>query len=137
MSIKSLPQVSAFSGRPCVPASLCARDYCDMVLEELALSEAGLLERAGEPEADRDAYRMLAQQAIHQRHAVTQRLCRLRAQHCRLIDEYRTLRRDRTGGQPSSLCLGVEKAGSLSSWREWLGALGSDVSRRRDGVGWS
>ncbi len=67
-------------------------DARDMALEALADSEAALVEQIGELRADRDAYRAVAQQAIHALHALTVECHRLRARHSRLIDEYRYLR---------------------------------------------
>lgn len=68
------------------------RDNRDLVIEQLADSEAELLERVAQFEADRDSYRLLAQQAIHMLHDLTQQRDRLRASHHRLLDEYRRLR---------------------------------------------
>lgn len=67
-------------------------DYRDLVIEMLVDSEADLLERPAHREADVDAYRLLALEAIHRLHDVTNQRNRLRAQHYRLLDEYRTLR---------------------------------------------
>ena len=68
------------------------QDYKDLVIEMLADSEAELCERNASVEADRDTYRMLAQEAIHALHHQTITLDRLRASHQRLIDDYRRLR---------------------------------------------
>jgi hypothetical protein len=66
--------------------------YCAMVIEELALAEAELLERVAHLEADLDAFRMLAQEAIHALASLTSQLDQLRRQHHHLLDECRTLR---------------------------------------------
>jgi hypothetical protein len=63
------------------------------VLEALADSEAALVERLASVEADRDIYRLLAQEGLHALHHQTVTLDRLRMAHYRLLDEYRALRR--------------------------------------------
>jgi hypothetical protein len=68
------------------------RDYRDTVIEELAASEAALIERVVVLEADRQAYRALAQAAIHSLHALTGERDRGRATQHRLLHEYRELR---------------------------------------------
>jgi hypothetical protein len=68
------------------------RDCRDIVITDLADAEAALLECLAWITADRNAFRVLAQQAIHQLHHEAQQLRKLRAQHHRLLDEYRHLR---------------------------------------------
>lgn len=58
----------------------------------LAASEAELVERIAVLTLERDAYRDLAQLAVHKLHGGQEELRRLREQHHRLIDEYRALR---------------------------------------------
>jgi hypothetical protein len=67
-------------------------DYRDLVIEILADSEAMLLSWIEDLISDRDAYRLLAQHAIHHCHAQYAQLTRLRTGHERLIAEYRVLR---------------------------------------------
>lgn len=67
-------------------------DYRDLAIEMLADSEAELLDRGVDLMIERDPYRTLARTAIHELHALTVKRDRLRAQHHRLLDEYRTLR---------------------------------------------
>lgn len=64
----------------------------EYVIEELAGCEAVLRERLASVEADRDIYRMLAQEGLHALHHQGVTLSRLRASHHRLLDEYRALR---------------------------------------------
>lgn len=68
------------------------RDYRDLVIAQFADDERQLLERLASAEDDRDAYRALAQQAIHSLHDLTARHERLRELHARLADDYRHLR---------------------------------------------
>lgn len=67
-------------------------DYRDLVIETLADAEAELIDRVVDLMIERDACRLLEQQAIHALHALTVERDRLRASHHRLIDEYRHLR---------------------------------------------
>lgn len=67
-------------------------DYRDLAIETLADAEAELLDRVVDLMIERDAYRLLAQQAIHRLRELTVERDQLRASHHRLIDEYRTLR---------------------------------------------
>jgi hypothetical protein len=53
-------------------------DYRDLVIEVLADSEAGLIERVHVLAAERDSYRILARAAIHYAHAQHLELLRLR-----------------------------------------------------------
>jgi hypothetical protein len=76
------------------------RDYRDLVIIDLAVSEAALLERVASLEQDVTAYRELAQQAIHaladqrrQHRSVRDDHDRLR-DHLRFIAEERWVRRD-------------------------------------------
>ncbi|MBI2187321.1 MAG: hypothetical protein HYU37_09430 [Acidobacteria bacterium] len=64
----------------------------DAVIEALADSEAALREGVVELTVERDAYRLVAVQALHRLHDMAQQLDRLREQHRRLGDEYRALR---------------------------------------------
>jgi hypothetical protein len=67
-------------------------DSRDLVIEMLAHSEATLLDELVEVVAQRDAYRLLAHEAIHHCHAKHVELARLRIGHERLIGEYRAFR---------------------------------------------
>lgn len=78
--------VGAASGHP------GPRDYRDAVIEMLADSEAALLERIANLEADVRIYRELAQEAIHQLHDALEQCDRLHAQHARVLEDYRRLR---------------------------------------------
>lgn len=69
-----------------------AADYRDLVIEMLAADEARALERLTSVEADRDAFQLVARQALHALHHLTQSHARLRRSHARLLDEYRTVR---------------------------------------------
>jgi hypothetical protein len=64
---------------------------CNLTVETLADSEAEWIERAMDAEADRDAYRLVALQAIDTYHHLAHAHDRLRASHARLLDEYRFL----------------------------------------------
>jgi hypothetical protein len=66
-------------------------DHRDLMITDLALSEAELLKRVASLEAEVAIYRELALQAIHALHDVTADRNRLRAQHHRLLDECRAL----------------------------------------------
>jgi hypothetical protein len=66
--------------------------YKDLVIADLADDAAAIAERAVIAEADRDAYQLLAQQAIHSLHTLTAERDTLRAQLWRLRGEYRHLR---------------------------------------------
>lgn len=68
------------------------RERDDMVMEDLVDSEAELRDALIVTTADRDAYRILSHQAIHALHDLTRQRDRLREQHARLLDEYRSLR---------------------------------------------
>lgn len=68
------------------------RDYRDLVIEMATDAEVLLVESLVRLKADRDAYRMLAQQAVQALHDRTRDLEALREQHHRLVDEYRHLR---------------------------------------------
>lgn len=76
------------------PTAPCTRHdrAADLVIEALALSEAELLQRVADLEADVAVYRELAQAGIHELHELTLSHERLRDQHQRLLDEYRHLR---------------------------------------------
>jgi hypothetical protein len=67
-------------------------DHRDLVIAELADSEAALLERVASLESDVVAYRSLALAALDALHDLTVQRDRLREQHHRLLDEYRRLR---------------------------------------------
>lgn len=67
-------------------------DSHDLVIDMLADSEAALMDGLVDLVIERDAYRLVAQQAIHALHDLARERDRLRAAHDRLIDEYRTLR---------------------------------------------
>jgi hypothetical protein len=67
-------------------------DSRDLVIEMLAHSEATLLDELVEVVAERDAYRRLALEAIHQCHAQMSELGRLRVVHRQLIGDFRALR---------------------------------------------
>jgi hypothetical protein len=77
-----------------VPSEGSARgsDCKDAVIEMLAHSEADLLERVRRLEADKVTYRELAQAGIQALHQLTIERNRWRAQHRRLVEEYRQLR---------------------------------------------
>jgi phosphohistidine phosphatase SixA len=62
------------------------------VIQELAAAEAALIEQLASVEADRDVYRMLAQEGIHALYHQARTLERLRASHDRLLNEFRALR---------------------------------------------
>jgi hypothetical protein len=64
----------------------------DLPLPVVTEDETALLNPVVDLTIERDSYRELAQQAIHQLHNVTQQLARLREQHDRLNDQYRCLR---------------------------------------------
>jgi hypothetical protein len=63
-----------------------------MVIELLADGEAAAWERVAEVEAQRNSYRELARQAIHELRNLTVERDRFRAAHHRLLNEYRHLR---------------------------------------------
>lgn len=67
-------------------------DFRDLVIADLAADEAKLVERLALAGADRDAWREMAQAAIHELADITQQHRRLREQHHRLLDEFRTVR---------------------------------------------
>ena len=67
-------------------------DYRDALIADLVDDQAALLERIALLEADVSIYREFAQQAVHAVHDATVHRHRLREQHQRLIDEFRTLR---------------------------------------------
>jgi hypothetical protein len=76
-----------------------AYDFRDLVIEDLAdqlvLYEeqiGGLAERAARAEAHRDAYRLVAVQAIHHSNDLHQKTLRLEQQANRLRDELRDIR---------------------------------------------
>lgn len=69
-----------------------SRDYRDAVIETFADTEAALLERVVELTIERDAYRLIAVQAVHALCDRRQQLDRLRAQHHRLQADYRGAR---------------------------------------------
>ena len=72
---------------------------CTALIEELADSEAALLERLASVAAERDVYRLLGLEAVSAVHHLTIERDRLRASHHRLLDEYRALR-ERLLGDP-------------------------------------
>ena len=78
---------------------MARRDYRDTVIAELAASEGALreqvmclAERAVLAEADRDAYRLAATQAIHQIHDLQLTVGDLRSRYHRALDDARRLR---------------------------------------------
>ena len=66
---------------------MTARDYRDDVIETLAMSEAGLIDRVVDLTIERDSYRLLAQQLLHALHHVTRERDVLREQ--RALDRQR------------------------------------------------
>jgi hypothetical protein len=68
------------------------RDSADLVIEMLADSEAELIDRVVDLMIERNAYRTLAQHAVHALHDMTIERDRLRTSQHRLINEYRPLR---------------------------------------------
>ncbi|MEP7306321.1 MAG: hypothetical protein ABJA98_12460 [Acidobacteriota bacterium] len=66
-------------------------DHRDLVIAELADSEALLRQRIASLEADVAIYREISQAGIHALHNLTVQLGRLRQQHERLVVEYRGL----------------------------------------------
>ena len=64
-------------------------DHRDLVIEELADREAGLLEQIVELTIERDSYRLLAHQSMHETHKQHVELGRLRTIYHRVCDEYR------------------------------------------------
>jgi hypothetical protein len=70
-------------------------DYCDRLLDSLAAHEADSLPDVLQLTAERESYRMLAQQAIRQLHHLSVEKGRLQDRHIRLLGELRALR---TGG---------------------------------------
>lgn len=78
---------------------MSGRDYRDDVIAELADSEGALqdqvmewTERAVRAEADRDAYRLVAKQSIHQNHDLQLTVDDLRTRYHRALDDARRLR---------------------------------------------
>ena len=69
------------------------RDYRDSVIEEFADQLQVMYERAIDAEADRDSYRLLAQQLLHALHHVTVHRDLLRDQG--VLDRPLNRRRDR------------------------------------------
>jgi chromosome segregation ATPase len=67
-------------------------DVVELVIAGLAQEIVEKSERIASLEADVVAYRELSQQGMHALHALTAQLDRLRQQHHRLLDEYRSLR---------------------------------------------
>ena len=67
-------------------------DICNDVIEDFAASEAALIDRVVDLTVERDAYRLVAVQAVHRLHDMAQQLDRLRDQHHRVQAEYRALR---------------------------------------------
>jgi len=63
----------------------------DLVIETLALSEAELLDRVAELEADVQVYRELALAGFDALRSLTRSHERLREQHQRVRDDYRAL----------------------------------------------
>ena len=68
------------------------RDHRDIVIEDLADSEAALIDRIVDLELDNRALRETLHAAVDGLHHITGERDRLWAQHHRLIDEYRALR---------------------------------------------
>jgi hypothetical protein len=68
----------------------------DTVLEALSDSETRLLERLEDMRAERDAYRLVAREAIHYCHTQHVALMHLRANHRRVVDEFRAARQRQT-----------------------------------------
>lgn len=67
-------------------------EHADAGVEVVALDEPTMLDHVVELTVERNAYRLLAQQAIHYCHAQHVELSRLRASRERLIVELRALR---------------------------------------------
>lgn len=67
-------------------------DIRDVAIETVTDHERLLIERLASVEADRDAYQLVAREAIHALHHLMRDHDRLRQQHYRLLDEYRSLR---------------------------------------------
>lgn len=65
-------------------------DDRDLVIREFADAEAALLDHVAALETEREAYRLLAQLAIHALYAITH--APIHEQHERLLDEHRHLR---------------------------------------------
>ena len=68
------------------------RDYRDLCIADLAQSEAALCERNAALEREREAYRLLAQEAIHALHALTCERDRLRCRLRLVVNELRARR---------------------------------------------
>jgi hypothetical protein len=66
--------------------------YRELVIADLADSEAALLKRVVELTLSAESYQLLARTAIHTLHARDRELQQLRESHHRLIGEYRRLR---------------------------------------------
>lgn len=67
-------------------------DYRDAVIETLAEAEATLADKIVALTSERDAYRLVAQQAIHICHAQYVELRGLSARYKRLLRDFRALR---------------------------------------------
>ena len=76
----------------CTFVNSSAKRVDQAVIEELADREAVLLERIDSLEADRDAYRELAQQALHALHDEHVKAARRKGSYLRLLEEVRGLR---------------------------------------------
>ena len=72
------------------------RNHRDLTIADLAASEAEFIDQIVELTASRDAFRELAQQAIHTLQDLTVKRDQLRVQHQELIAEYRALREQTT-----------------------------------------
>ena len=73
------------------PGAALRPDYRDVAIEELAISEAVLLERVSSLEANVATYRALTCAAFDALHDLTVAHDQLRARHHRMRDEYRHL----------------------------------------------
>jgi hypothetical protein len=68
------------------------RDSRDAVIEILADCEAALIERVVQLTIERDAWKIVALESIHQSHDLTVKADHLRERHRHLLNEYRVLR---------------------------------------------
>ena len=69
-----------------------AYDYKDLALEMFADAEAELVEQLALTRAERDSYRLLAQESLHKLHELAVEVERERRERFRLLDELRRLR---------------------------------------------
>ncbi len=68
---------------------MSARDYRDLVIEDLADSEAALLDQIVDLVRERDAYRVCFQQSVHALHGYEVQVRRLRESQRLLREELR------------------------------------------------